>query len=186
MNIVQEEFFMPKLIENVKENIIKEGKKLLIEESYKSFSIRDVTTACNIGTGTFYNYFPGKKELISEIFRFELNQILTSIEEIKLKNISLREKIKEVYNILNKFLANYINIFYEIASINITSYNHSPHFSQLFSKVSEIIEGEKLKHSANLNIDSNKLAQFIVFNIIYISQNNFMTIDELCNLINLF
>lgn len=177
---------MPKIIENVKENIIKEGKKLLIKESYKSFSIRDVTTACNIGTGTFYNYFPGKKELISEIFRFELNELLNSMEGIKLKNISLREKIKEVYNILNKFLANYINIFYEIALINKTAYNHSPHFSQLFFKVSEIIESEKIKHAVYLDIDSNKLSQFIVFNIIYISQNNFMTIDELCNLINLY
>jgi len=177
---------MPKIIENVKENIIKEGKKLLIKESYKGLSIRDITTACNIGTGTFYNYFPGKKELISEIFRFELNELLASMDDIKLKNISLREKIKEVYNILNMFLANYINIFYEIASVNKNTYDHSPHFTQLFSKVSEIIESEKDKKDACKNIDSNKLSQFIVFNIIYIAQNNYMTIDELCNLINLY
>jgi len=177
---------MPKIIENVKENIIKEGKRLLIKDSYKGLSIRDITTACNIGTGTFYNYFPGKKELISEIFRFELNELLASMDEIKLKNISLREKIKEVYTILNTFLAHYINIFYEIASVNKNTYDHSPHFSILFSKVNEIIENEKNNQATYLNIDSKKLAQFIVFNIIYISQNNFMTIDELCNLINLF
>ena len=56
---------MPKIIENIKEQIIEEAKKQLFENGYSKTTIRSVAAACGIGVGTMYNYFSSKDMLIS-------------------------------------------------------------------------------------------------------------------------
>ncbi|MBO6239776.1 MAG: TetR/AcrR family transcriptional regulator [Butyrivibrio sp.] len=56
---------MPKIIENIKEQIIEEAKRQLFENGYSKTTIRSVATACGIGVGTMYNYFSSKDMLIS-------------------------------------------------------------------------------------------------------------------------
>ena len=56
---------MPKIIENIKEQIIEEAKRQLFENGYAKTTIRSVAKACGIGVGTIYNYFPSKEMLIS-------------------------------------------------------------------------------------------------------------------------
>ena len=56
---------MPKIIENLREQIITEARKQLFSQGYGGTTIRSVASACGIGVGTVYNYFPSKDILIS-------------------------------------------------------------------------------------------------------------------------
>ena len=56
---------MPKIIENVRENILEEAQKQLHTNGYGKTTIRSIATACNIGVGTVYNYFSSKDALIA-------------------------------------------------------------------------------------------------------------------------
>ncbi|WP_051545029.1 TetR/AcrR family transcriptional regulator [Butyrivibrio sp. MC2021] len=56
---------MPKIIENLREQIVEEAKKQLMEGGYGKTTIRSVASACGIGVGTVYNYFKSKELLIS-------------------------------------------------------------------------------------------------------------------------
>ena len=58
---------MAKIIENVYENVLKEGKKILLEEGYQKMTLRLVASKTNIATGTIYNYFPSKDVLVAKI-----------------------------------------------------------------------------------------------------------------------
>ena len=51
---------MPKIIENIREKLLIEAKKQVMENGYSSMTIRSVATACGVGTGTVYNYFPSQ------------------------------------------------------------------------------------------------------------------------------
>ena len=56
---------MPKIIENVKEQLLNEAKKQIKERGYAATTIRSVASACGVGVGTVYNYFESKEMLIA-------------------------------------------------------------------------------------------------------------------------
>lgn len=59
---------MPKIIENLDEEISKTALKLFRESSYKKVSMRKIAAEVGIAVGTLYNYYPNKLELYIEAF----------------------------------------------------------------------------------------------------------------------
>lgn len=58
---------MPKLIENLRERLIAETRRVLLEEGPSAVNIRRIAGACGAATGTVYNYFPSKENLIAYV-----------------------------------------------------------------------------------------------------------------------
>ncbi|MPN09273.1 hypothetical protein SDC9_156562 [bioreactor metagenome] len=58
---------LPKVIENIRERILKMAKNTLLSDGYDRLSLRGVSRQCNIAVGTIYNYFPSKIALITAI-----------------------------------------------------------------------------------------------------------------------
>ena len=56
---------MPKIIENVREQLLEEAQRQLAQYGYAKTTIRSVAQACGIAVGTVYNYFPSKEMLIA-------------------------------------------------------------------------------------------------------------------------
>lgn len=71
---------MPKVLENVRESLMEEARKQIMESGYSKMTIRSVAGACGIATGTFYNYFHSKEELAAS---FMIGDWLESIGEIQ-------------------------------------------------------------------------------------------------------
>lgn len=61
---------MPKVIENLKEQLLAEAKKQVFERGYAQTTIRSIAGACGVGVGTVYNYFKSKEILVAT-FVFE-------------------------------------------------------------------------------------------------------------------
>ena len=58
---------MPKIIEGAREKILTNAKRRLFEKGYLHLSLREVAKESGIATGTIYNYFANKDELIANI-----------------------------------------------------------------------------------------------------------------------
>ena len=56
---------MPKIIENLREQLLAEARKQVEERGYANTTVRSVAGACGVGVGTVYNYFPSKEMLIA-------------------------------------------------------------------------------------------------------------------------
>ncbi len=48
---------MPKIIENLRERLLAEAKRQVMESGYANTTVRSIAKACGVGTGTVYNYF---------------------------------------------------------------------------------------------------------------------------------
>jgi AcrR family transcriptional regulator len=55
---------LPKIIENVRESLIKTAREQIKTYGYAGMTIRSVAKECSLGIGTVYNYFKSKEELI--------------------------------------------------------------------------------------------------------------------------
>ena len=63
---------IPKILQNVREQLIDEARRQIAKSGYKKTTIRSVANGCGFGVGTVYNYFPSKEALegISEARSF--------------------------------------------------------------------------------------------------------------------
>jgi AcrR family transcriptional regulator len=173
---------MPKIIENPRERIIIEAKDILIEQGYKGLNIREIAGRCGIGAGTFYNYFSNKQELATAIFNDDWSKTLILIENLKQSDDILKEKIRKIYFSLKGFIDNYISIFHEIVNVERGSYERHEdrkEMEKLYLKVQELLEVEKARENIKVSLSLDKLSQFIVSNLIYLSKNKFMSFEEM-------
>lgn len=176
---------MPKIIENAKEKLILEGRKALLEKNYKELNIRDVAKSCNIAIGTFYNYFSNKEEFVSEIFRDDWRSTIGLADSLKASEEPLGEKIKKIYLSMQGFVDRYLTIFYEIAVLKGYERKRNYDMKDLYIKLEEILSIEKAKGNIKSNLELNKLTHFIISNLMYLSQNKYMSFDELYNHMNI-
>lgn len=56
---------MPKIIENLRDQLLQEARRQISEQGYTGTTIRSVAGACGVGVGTVYNYFPSKEMLVA-------------------------------------------------------------------------------------------------------------------------
>ena len=56
---------MPKIIDNLEENILSAARRLVAEHGYAAVTMRAVAKECGIAVGTFYNYYPSKDAMLA-------------------------------------------------------------------------------------------------------------------------
>ncbi|MBD7915461.1 TetR/AcrR family transcriptional regulator [Clostridium sp. Sa3CUN1] len=170
---------MPKILQNPRETILKEGYALLEEKGYKNFSMRELANRCEIGLGTVYNYFENKMSLVREIFNDTWSEIINNLKLVKNNDISFEEKVKLIYLGLEKFLVYHKEVFFELTkeeknfeekkSCSCPKYNV---LDELYIIVDEIIDLHKENNDITINIETRKLTSFLISNMITLSMKN--------------
>ena len=84
---------MSRVIENPKQLILSNAKKILYNQGYHKLSMRALSKACDIALGTIYNYYPTKKVLIIEMMTEYWQNYLDSVREIATSNTDLYVKL---------------------------------------------------------------------------------------------
>lgn len=176
---------MPKIIENIKENLILEGRKILIEKSYKELNIRDTSKNCGIGIGTFYNYFKNKEMFVHEIFMDDWRKVIGLTESLRASKEPLKEKIKKIYICLDGFVDKYLSIFYEISMLKGYSPERDNDMKDLYTMVEEILNIEKANGTIKSPLSPQSLSYFIVSNLVYLSKTKYISFDELYSHMNI-
>ena len=73
---------MPKIIENLREQLLSEAKKQVKERGYAATTVRSVAGACGVGVGTVYNYFKSKEMLIATFVYDDWRNHLAEMERL--------------------------------------------------------------------------------------------------------
>lgn len=114
---------MPKIIENARGLLIDEAKRQIEQDGYDSVTIRGIARGCNLGLGTFYNYFKSKDMLIAT---FLLEDWQKRMEYITKKHIDEKDPmvvVRTLYDEISDFIKAYENIFTSPSAIK--SFNAS-------------------------------------------------------------
>lgn len=169
---------MPKIIENIRENILENGKLMLLEGNFNDFNIRNLAKKCGLGLGTFYNYFSNKEELAYHIFKYDWDKTLYMADELKDSEIPLKEKLRSIYSSMETFIGQYMSIFKEIAGDAVKTCPNN-YYKDIAIKLEEIIIKEKNKGNIKSDILPAKLSNFILVNMFNYIRTRIMSFDEL-------
>ena len=104
---------MPKIIPNLRENILKESKKILKTEGYDKLTVRRVAEQCSVAVGTVYNYYPSKEILTAGVMLDDWMKILEQMRKKVGESASPMEGLEGIYAALLSFIGEYSGIWDE-------------------------------------------------------------------------
>lgn len=172
---------MPKILENPEEKILTEAKKMLIENGYKSFSMRELSKRASIALGTIYNYYENKDSLINSIFSTEWESIIYSAKKISISREDTKIKLNNIFILVKSFLDNNIDLFLEISSFRKSS--HSNQKDKVISPLAVIVEDILINSNYKLRAECSPLALLIVNNIVVLTKDPFISFEEFLDIV---
>lgn len=102
---------MPKIIVNIKEKLLEEARRQVMEQGYAAMTIRSVASACGVGVGTVYNYFDSKDILVASFMLEDWFACKQDIEERCEKADNLEDALCSVYDGLCDYRKKYAVLF---------------------------------------------------------------------------
>ena len=71
---------MPKIIADLGETLLKEARRMILEEGYEAFNMRAVAAKCAVAVGTVYNYYSSKEMLAAAVMLEDWKTALVRME----------------------------------------------------------------------------------------------------------
>lgn len=93
-----------------KEVILKVARRYFQEKGYDNTSIEDISEGADISKSTFFNYFESKESLLYEIAEDEIKKIEIFIEENLNDNLSAKEKVYMVMELMVEDTAPFLRL----------------------------------------------------------------------------
>ena len=129
---------MPKIIENVREQLLDEAKRQITEYGYAKATIRSVSKACGLGTGTVYNYFPSKDMLIASVMAEDWKICLRQMEDRA--SDEAEPIIRGIYEGLSGFIQKYHTLFCDSDAVKIYATMFSERHQQLRKQLAVFVQ----------------------------------------------
>lgn len=98
---------MPKIIENLEENILEQANDQLFKYGYANMTMRSVAEACGIAVGTVYNYYKSKDVLVAQIMLKDWKVIMDSVKRNCESSIDIHEAFKTMFDGITSFVEKY-------------------------------------------------------------------------------
>ncbi len=100
---------MPKIIENVREQLLAVAKRQTMERGYSGTTIRSVASECGLAVGTVYNYFESKDMLIASFMIEDWRGAMEATQHTE--GAEAREVLLGIYSAIKAFAAEYHQLF---------------------------------------------------------------------------
>ena len=128
---------MPKIIENLREELLAEAKKQIAERGYRNTTIRSVAAECGIAVGTVYNYFKSKDMLIASFILVDWLECVRSIASRPKED--RREYLAFIHLSLCKFQEKYRTLFTDEDAMVAFSSAFNERHGQLRAQLADLI-----------------------------------------------
>lgn len=128
---------MPKIISNVKEQLLHEAKKQIAEQGYGKTTIRSVASACNLGVGTVYNYFKSKDMLIATFMAEDWKACIAQAKNQSSHNP--KEVLQSIHHALMDFISKYQPLFCDRDAAKVFATVFTERHKQLRDQLAELI-----------------------------------------------
>lgn len=93
----------------LKELIFSTSLELFKEKGYEAVSVDEITQACGIAKGTFYNYFPKKEAILLHLGNSQMEAMLQTIEQ-QSSISSVKDRLYAIFNELFAYIAENRNL----------------------------------------------------------------------------
>lgn len=131
---------IPKIIENIRGDIMRCAEIILKTDGYDAMSIRRIARECKTAVGTIYNYFESKDDLVANIILKDWLDTVSNMTELVESSKSYADGAVGLYLAIRKFEGLYKNVWKQFSK---TAGSHGvvmDHHMQLRTQVSILLD----------------------------------------------
>ena len=128
---------MPKIIENLRDQLLQEARRQISERGYTGTTIRSVAGACEGGVGTVYNYFSSKEMLIAAFMMEDWQKQLDAMAA--LPKDRPEALLRGVYEALYAYAAGHRDLFSDEGAAKVMSLGFAPRHRMLREQLTGFI-----------------------------------------------
>lgn len=151
---------MPKVIENVREQLLREAERQIKEVGYAKTTIRSVAGACGLGVGTVYNYFSSKDMLVASFMLEDWQRILAKMKSCSSDNPY--KALLSIYDSLTEFLSMHKELFSDRDAEKRFGVSHTEYHKMLRGQLADIIRTVLRKAGENTVFLSEFVAESLL------------------------
>lgn len=147
---------MPKLIENLRGRLLDETQRVLLANGYDAVTIRSIAKACGTASGTVYNYFPSKENMVaSAILDDWLGHMDRARQDIA-ASTSTEDAFRAIYACLGDFYRRYQLVFSQ-SNLLLVGPVHEERHEMLCNQIAELVVGLCMRFSRDLPPTASKV-----------------------------
>jgi len=128
---------VPKIIENLREQLLTEAKKQILECGYAQTTIRSVAGACGVGVGTVYNYFKSKEMLVATFVYEDWKKHLSDMQSLAADDP--KQLLGGIYESLKCFAENNKTLFSDTEAAKLVSAGSSARHKILREQIATFV-----------------------------------------------
>ncbi|MDO4177078.1 MAG: TetR/AcrR family transcriptional regulator [Bacillota bacterium] len=87
---------MPKIIENLRDDILSESLKIIENEGMDRLSIRHLSSELGIAPSTVYNYYDSKEQIVGALIGMRWEKALDDIDQMCRKKINIQTALSKI------------------------------------------------------------------------------------------
>jgi AcrR family transcriptional regulator len=167
---------LPKIIENPKQLILGEAKRILYSEGYAKLSMRNISKACGIALGTIYNYYPTKHDLVIGMMTDYWHENMNKLESIRSTEGSFYDKLDKLFDQLSSFIKTFKDewlnpgFYAQPDYVRRGTKEENLYVDKLTDLIQGILDKEIKEGRIKSKIASSEAARFILMNFVTIIQ----------------
>ena len=128
---------MPKIIENLRAQLLTEARQQIASQGYAGTTIRSVARACGVGVGTVYNYFPSKEMLIAAFMYEDWQQHLAVMAALPADRPEAL--LRGIYDALSSYVECHRDLFSDSAAVKSMTLGFLPRHRMLREQLAAFI-----------------------------------------------
>ena len=129
---------MPKIIDDLRESLLREARRMLLQDGGRALTIRNVAGACHVAVGTVYNYFRSKDELMAVVMLEDWQESLQCMRNGAEAASDAMAGLRCMYDSLIAFEALYRDAWRNYAASNDAAAQIDQRHSILIGQLTEI------------------------------------------------
>jgi len=167
---------MPKIIENPKQLILGEAKRILYSEGYAKLSMRNISKACGIALGTIYNYYPTKHDLVIGMMTDYWKENINKLQRIGSMDCSFYEKLDKLFDQLSSFIKTFKDewlnpgFYAQPDYVRRGTKEENLYLDKLTDLIKDFLDKEINEGRIKSKVESIEAARFILMNFVTIIQ----------------
>ena len=155
---------MPKIIDNLEENILSAARRLIAEHGYAAVTMRAVAKECGIAVGTFYNYYPSKDAMLAACLLHDWQAALAAAGEKTVAARSAEEAVEAVFDAVRAFEEQNNSIFSDEGARSSAAEALQKRHGLLRRQIAALLE-EPCRRFSDVP-DAGFLAEFVAENVL--------------------
>ncbi|MGC7872120.1 TetR/AcrR family transcriptional regulator [Desulfosporosinus sp. SYSU MS00001] len=130
-----------------KKSISENALRLFLAKGFMDTTVAEIMEEADLGTGTFYNYFDSKEDVLKYCLGEKINEVRHIVEEIQKSPLEPPQKLSEILLIAGKNFeenSQLINLFMQFRRQALRTRRESPHgpvFKEILADI--VCEGQE-------------------------------------------